>query len=270
LELRLAPAAKLLVLGEGSSNGVDVERFSPGPTDVREKFDIPREAPVVGFVGRFTRDKGLPELMEAFDLILLTEPSTHLLLVGWFDAAEDALDAGLRDRILSHPRIHCTGFVADTAPYYRAMDVMVLPTWREGFPNAVLEAAATGIPVVTTESTGARDAVVAEVTGLLIPPGYPEAIYESVIKLLRDPDRRLCMGRAARAWVMEHYSEERVLGMTADYYLSLVGAPPLALRSEERSPIFRFRRTLPQREAVTCGLSRIKEAAAQTETVGNR
>ena len=149
---------------------------------------------MVGFVGRFTRDKGLPELMEAFDLILLAEPATHLLLVGWFDAAEDALDAGLCDRILSHPRIHCTGFVADTAPYYRAMDVMVLPTWREGFPNAVLEAAATGIPVVTTESTGARDAVVAEVTGLLIPPGYPEAIYESVIKLLRDPERRLRMG----------------------------------------------------------------------------
>ncbi len=196
----------------------------PDQADVREKFGIPRATPVVGFVGRFTRDKGLPELIEAFDLILLAEPATHLLLVGWFDAAEDALDAGVRDRILSHPRIHCTGFVADTAPYYRAMDVMVLPTWREGFPNAVLEAAATGIPVVTTESTGARDAVVAEVTGLLIPPGYPEAIYESVIKLLRDPERRLRMGRAARAWVMEHYSEERVLGLTADYYMSLVEA----------------------------------------------
>jgi glycosyltransferase involved in cell wall biosynthesis len=226
LALRLTPAAKLLVLGQGSSNGVDVERFSPGPSDVREKFDIRSKDPVVGFVGRFTRDKGLPELMEAFDLILLTEPSTHLLLVGWFDAAEDALDAGLRDRILSHPRIHCTGFVADTTPYYRAMDVMVLPTWREGFPNAVLEAAACGIPVVTTESTGARDAVVAEVTGLLIPPGYPEAIYESVIKLLRDTERRLRMGRAARAWVMEHYSEERVLGMTAEYYLGLAETVP--------------------------------------------
>jgi glycosyltransferase involved in cell wall biosynthesis len=63
---------------------------------------------------------------------------------------------------------------------------------------------------------------VAEVTGLLIPPGYPEAIYESVIKLLRDSERRLRMGRAARAWVMEHYSEDRVLGLTADYYRSLV------------------------------------------------
>ncbi|MGB8029323.1 MAG: glycosyltransferase family 4 protein [Terracidiphilus sp.] len=228
LALGLAPAAKLLVLGEGSSNGVDVERFSPGPSAVRDQFSIPHDAPVVGFVGRLTRDKGLPELIQAFDRILLAEPSTHLLLVGWFDAAEDALDSELRHRILAHPRIHCSGFVSDTAPYYRGMDLMVLPTWREGFPNAVLEAAATGIPVVTTESTGARDAVVAEVTGLLIPPGYPQAIVEAVVKLLRDPERRFHMGRVARAWVTEHYSEERVLGLTANYYLSLLEAEPVA------------------------------------------
>ena len=161
---------------------------------------------MVGFVGRLTRDKGLPELIEAFDLILRAEPSARLLLVGWFDAAEDALDADLRARIRKPSAAsHCTGFVADTAPYYRAMDVLVLPTWREGFPNAVLEAAATGIPVVTTECTGARDSVVPEVTGLLIPPGYPEAICEAVLKLLRDPERRQRMGQAARAWVLEHY-----------------------------------------------------------------
>jgi glycosyltransferase involved in cell wall biosynthesis len=229
--LKLAPAEKLLVLGEGSSIGVDVERFSLGPSDVRERIGIPREASVVGFVGRLTRDKGLPELIQAFDWIVATDPSAHLLLVGWFDAAEDALDAGLRSRILSNPRIHCTGFVSDSAPYYRAMDVMVLPTWREGFPNVVLEASATGIPVITTNSTGARDAVIPEVTGLLIPPGYPVAIYESVIKLLRDPERRCRMGRAARAWVVEHYSEERVLSLTANYYLSLVEAKsPLELQ----------------------------------------
>ena len=80
------------------------------------------------------------------------------------------------------------------------MDVMVLPTWREGFPNVVLEAAASGIPVVTTLCTGSRDSVVPEVTGLLIPPGYPEAISEAVLKLLRDPQRRRRMGVAARAW----------------------------------------------------------------------
>ncbi len=100
--------------------------------------------------------------------------------------------------------------------------MFVLPTWREGFPNVVLEAAATGVPVVTTESTGARDSVLPEVTGLLIPPGYPDAIHEAVMKLIRDPQRRGCMGKAARAWILEHYVEARVVGMTVDYYKSLL------------------------------------------------
>jgi len=222
LALGIAPAAKLHLLGDGSSNGVDMELFTPGPSDIRDRLGLSRGAPVVGFAGRLTRDKGLPELIEAFDAILKAEPNTHLLLVGWFDAAEDALDDKMRARIEGHPQIHCTGFVEDTAPYYRAMDLMVLPTWREGFPNVVLEAAASGIPVITTESTGSRDSVVPEVTGLLIPPGYPEAISEAVLKLLRNPERRLQMGLAARAWVLEHYVDERVLGLTADYYKSLL------------------------------------------------
>jgi glycosyltransferase involved in cell wall biosynthesis len=160
--------------------------------------------------------------MEAFDTILEAEPGTHLLLVGWFDAAEDALSVGLRLRIESHPRVHFTGFVVDTVPYYRAMDLMVLPTRREGFPNVVLEAAACGIPVITTIATGSRDSVVPEVTGLLIPPGYPEAISEAVLKLLRDPERRLRMGEAARAWVIEHFANQRVLGLITAFYKSLL------------------------------------------------
>ncbi len=122
----------------------------------------------------------------------------------------------------ANPHIHCTGFVADTAPYYRAMDLLVLPTWREGFPNVVLEAAATGIPVITTLCTGSRDSVVPEVTGLLIPPGYPEAISEAVLKLLCDPERRMRMGQAARAWVLEHYVDKHVLGLAAAFYKSLL------------------------------------------------
>ena len=112
---------------------------------MREQLGISPATPLIGFVGRLTRDKGLPELMEAFDSIRRQEPSARLLLVGWFDAAEDALDVDLRAHIRNHPGVICSGFVNDTAPYYRAMDLLVLPTWREGFPNVVLEAAATGI-----------------------------------------------------------------------------------------------------------------------------
>ncbi len=222
LALQVAPEGKLQMLGDGSSNGVDVERFSPGACNLRTSLGIPEKTPVVGFVGRLTRDKGIPELIEAFQTILAREPEARLLLVGWFDAAEDELAADVRARIASHPRIHCTGFVADTAPYYRAMDVMVLPTWREGFPNVVLEAAATGVPVITTLCTGSRDSVVPEVTGLLIPPGYPEAISEAVLKLLKNPERLAEMGRAARAWICRHYANQRVLGLTVSFYEAML------------------------------------------------
>jgi glycosyltransferase involved in cell wall biosynthesis len=220
--LRVAPEAKLLLLGEGSSNGVDTKRFYPGETPVREELGIARGAPVIGFVGRLTRDKGVPELIAAFAAILRSEPEARLLLVGWFDRSEDFLDEETRRQIEFDPHIHCTGFVSDTTPYYRAMDVMVLATWREGFPNVVLEAAAAGVPVVTTISTGSRDSVVPEVTGLLIPPGHPEAITEAVLALLRNPERRRRMGVAARAWVRKHYQEERVTGLTSEFYRALL------------------------------------------------
>lgn len=222
LALGIGSDTKLRLLGTGSSNGVDVERFAPGPNELGPVLGLPADAPVVGFVGRLTRDKGVPELIEAFEVIRSAVPNVRLLLVGWFDEAEDALSEDLQRSIRAHPQIHLTGFVDDTAPYYRAMDVMVLPTWREGFPNVVLEAAATGVPVVTTIATGARDSVVPEVTGLLIPPGYPEAISEAVVRLLRDGDLRGRMGLAARSWILEHFVDDRVLGLTTDFYKTLL------------------------------------------------
>jgi glycosyltransferase involved in cell wall biosynthesis len=222
LALRVAPPRKLHLIGCGSSNGVDTDRFSPGPGEIRTVIGIPRHFPVIGFVGRLTRDKGIPELIAAFDQILETVPSARLLLVGWFDQSDDALGEILQRKIQAHPSIICTGYVADTAPWYRAMDVMVLPTWREGFPNVVLEAAATAIPVVTTISTGSRDAVVPEVTGLLIPPGYPDAIAEAVLRLIRNPGERTRMGSAARAWIMQRFVNERVLRLTVAFYQNLL------------------------------------------------
>ncbi len=224
IALQIADESKLHLIGSGSSNGVDVDRFSPGPEEVRERLGIPQNAPVIGFVGRLTRDKGVPELIDAFDQVVAAAPLARLLLVGWFDESEDSLSEELRTRIDHHPSIVRTGFVADTAPYYRAMDMMVLPTWREGFPNVVLEAAATGIPVITTFSTGSRDAVLAEITGVLIPAGYPEAIAEAVLRLIRHPGERQRMGAAARAWVIDEFVNGRVLGLTVGFYEKLLEA----------------------------------------------
>jgi glycosyltransferase involved in cell wall biosynthesis len=226
--LGLAPAEKVRVLGDGSSNGVDVERFTPGPSRLKAQFVIPANAPVIGFAGRLTCDKGIPELLQAFEKVLRQAPSARLLLVGWFDDSDDALNANLRGYIARHPRIVHTGFVADTAPWYRSMDVMVLPTWREGFPNAVLEAAASGVPVITTHATGARDSVLPEVTGLLVPPGDAGAIADAVLTLLADPGRRRRMGWTARQWVSESFPQERVQARAVALYCKMVADPARA------------------------------------------
>ncbi|HEY9126871.1 MAG TPA: glycosyltransferase, partial [Acidobacteriaceae bacterium] len=222
LALGIAPAEKLRLLGDGSSNGVDLERFSPGPSGVREQLGIGADEPVIGFVGRLTRDKGVPELVGAFEEILRHDSQARLLMVGWFDAAEDALPEALQKKITAHPRMCVTGYVTNVEEYYRAMDVMVLPTHREGFPNAVLEASACGVPVVTTDSTGARDAVMAELTGFVIPPGNPGAIVEAVMKLLGDAELRKRMGAAGRRFVAEKYPRALVLGLVVAFFQGLV------------------------------------------------
>jgi glycosyltransferase involved in cell wall biosynthesis len=223
----IAPKRKLKLLGDGSSNGVDVEHFCPGQDSMRVALGLPRKIPVIGFVGRLTRDKGIAELILAFDS-LLEVMHARLLLVGWFDRSEDAVDPALCRYIRDHPYIVCTGYVADTAPYYRAMDVMVLPTWREGFPNVVLEAAASGVPVITTIATGARDAVLPEVTGVLIPPGDPEELRKALLRLLKSARRRREMGAAARKWVIEHFVNGRVMRLSIAFYKSLLKAQPPA------------------------------------------
>lgn len=237
LDLGLVRADRIRLLGQGSSIGVDTTHFAPATpgTDARErmrrKLGLPLEARVIGFAGRLTRDKGLPELLEAFEAVARREPQARLLLVGWWDKAEDALDPALRERIERDPRIVVTGFVVDTAPYYRAMDLFVLPTLREGFPNAVLEASASALPVITTLSTGARDAVIAEVTGLLVPPECAEAVAEMMLRLVEDPALRARMGAAGRRWVIQHYERTRVLDENAAFYKEMLQEPERGSRA---------------------------------------
>jgi len=225
LALRLASDQKLRLLGHGSGNGVDVERFAPGTTGLRSRLGIPAHVPVIGFVGRLTVDKGVPELIQSFESLLRTTPDARLLLVGWYDQSEDALAPELCARIDRHPNIVRTGFVSDTAPYYRAMDMMVLPTLREGFPNAVLEAAATGLPVITTLATGARDSVLHEVTGLLVPTGQPKALTAAMLRLLANPERRQQMALAARKWVTDLFRHTRVHALTVAMFQELMHQP---------------------------------------------
>jgi lipopolysaccharide/colanic/teichoic acid biosynthesis glycosyltransferase len=219
----LVDPAKIIVIGKGGGNGVNPARFVPGLRDahaatrLRESLGIPVGAPVVGFVGRFTRDKGIAELVAAYDQLSKEFPQLHLLLVGGFEDG-DAVSNSLRLRIENDPQIVRPGFVPDPERFYSIMDVLALPTYREGFPGVVLEAQASGLPVVTTYATGAVDSIENGHTGLLVPIANPTALACALGTLLSDSSLRCRMGDAGRVRVLEYFRNDIIWdGILAKY-----------------------------------------------------
>ena len=223
VQLRLIGPENIVVLGQGTCSGIDAAAFQDSATDagttdsLRRALDIPNSVPVVGFVGRFTRDKGIPELVDAYDRLRSRMPTLRLLLVGDFEDGDPVSEA-TRVRILGDPNIVQAGFVSDVAPYYHLMDVLGLPTYREGFGLVTLEAAAAGKPVVTTNATGAIDSVVDGITGLIVPVGDSRALAVALERLLSDPSLRERMGVAGRERVIREFQPNRVVGALIDEY----------------------------------------------------
>ena len=229
VEEGLCPAAKIVVLSGGSSNGVDAEgRFNPdGPgtptrTAARAALGLPEGAPVVGFVGRVVRDKGLIELAGAWATLRELYPEAHLLVAGPFER-QDPLPPAVERALRDDPRVHAPGEVRDTPALFAAMDVLALPTYREGFPNVLLEAAAMRLPVVATAVPGCTDAVEDGVTGLLVPPYRADALADALDRYLADPALRRAHGDAARARVLASFRREGIWEALHAEYETLLG-----------------------------------------------
>lgn len=209
---KLAPAKKQTILKDGTCNGVDtVGQFNPEKVDreavaaLRKKYGIGKDDFVIGYSGRLVRDKGVIELVEAFDRLSGAD-NCKLLLVGMFEQ-RDALPESTRQRILNDPRIIFTGFVNGCMEnYYSLMDMYVLASYREGFPTGVLEAQSMGLPVVTTRATGCCDSIVDGVTGLFA-DNSAEDLARKIDQVRVD---KKIDGANGRAWVKEKFDSRIV------------------------------------------------------------
>jgi len=226
VEEGLCRPEKIKVLLGGSGNGVDAKgRFKPldltARCAARAQYGISHDATVVGFVGRLARDKGIVELAVAWRLLRERHPGLHLLLVGW-DELEPAL-ADLGAALRADERVHVTGPQSGMARLYAAMDVVALPTYREGFPNVALEAAAMALPIVATSVPGCVDAVQDGVTGTLVSARDGIALAAALERYLSDPLLRARHGEAGRQRVLTDFGQEAIWDAIAAEYRSLLG-----------------------------------------------
>ncbi len=215
IEKGIAAPETLLVLGNGSLSGVDVDHLA----DVRESVDrgalrkelaIPDGSFVVTFVGRVTRDKGILELLSAFETVSREAPECFLIIVGPVEGQRDAALKAALAGASGHPRIRITGYDSAAERYFCITDVLCLPSYREGFGNVVLEAAVMGVPTVGTRIIGLVDAVEDGRTGILVPAKNPGALAAALECLRRSPQQRRKLGEAARTRAISQFGAERM------------------------------------------------------------
>jgi glycosyltransferase involved in cell wall biosynthesis len=208
--LRLVPVAKLHQTTPASSHGVDTRHYAPTRPDgaFAAQCGIRHGRPVVGFVGRLTHDKGIDTLLAAWDRLAAAGVAAQLLVVGPQDEPDSQV---YLERLRAVGDVVVVGAVDDVRPYFALMDVHVLPSLREGFPNVVLEASAMAIPTVTTDATGCIDSVRDGETGHLVAAGDASALAAVLAELLREPGRARELGAAARTWVEREFVPERVV-----------------------------------------------------------
>jgi len=229
----LVEPAKISVLGAGSISGVDLSRFSlekwGGNTadQTRCELGIPREATVIIFVGRLTKDKGICELVRAFEWLGARSNHVHLVLVGPLEPERDPLPAETMSRLRNGHRIHNVGFSLAPEKYLAAADIFCLPSYREGFGSVVIEAAAMELPAVVTRITGLVDSVVEGVTGLIVQPKNACDLGHALQTLIDSDQLRRSLGRAGRKRVVQNFDAVLVNGsVVAEYFRLLYIARP--------------------------------------------
>jgi glycosyltransferase involved in cell wall biosynthesis len=216
----------LKVLANGNVNGIDLDHYSlqalslDQAKKIRQELEIADNDFVFVFVGRLVKDKGINELVQAFDELRLA--NVKLLLVGPFESKLDPLHTDTLKNIKEHPGIISVGLQKDVRPYFAISDALAFPSYREGFPNVVMQAGAMELPAIVTNINGCNEIIQEGVNGTIIPPKNVEALKIAMRRMVTDDVYRLSLKKNARSMIASRYKQKLVWEALLEEYRQLV------------------------------------------------
>ena len=225
------------IILNGNINGIDTEYFNPdlfnrdrtdnklytgNKKDIRRDLNLKEDDFVFIFIGRIVRDKGMNELTVCMKRFKAEKKNVKLLLVGRFESKLDPLDADNEEFLRSDPNIHFLGYQNDVRPFFVAADVLVFPSYREGFPNVVLQAGAMGIPAIVTNINGCNEIIKEDFNGKIFSSKDVNALYEKMNWCLNNKNRVKDMASQSRKMIVDRYRQEEVWEATLQEYKKLL------------------------------------------------
>ncbi len=216
------PLKKIL---NGNINGIDLSHFSM-TDEVARETEVIREK--IGgshrfvFVGRIVRDKGISELVTAFKRFQKQYPDARLILVGTMEPELDPLPNDILDEIRDNNSIIETGWQTDVRPWIAAADALLLPSYREGFPNVVMQAGAMGLPSIVTDINGCNEIIIEGENGYIVPTHDADVLYQRMLLLVENRERTKRMAKNARPLIESRYEQKGIWKATQEMYDNLI------------------------------------------------
>ena len=221
----LYPENKGSVIWNGSASGVSLEKFEISKKQeyrqkIRSEYSIPDDAFVYGFVGRITRDKGINELLQAYKSIM--NENSYLLMVG-NEELDENMNMELFNWSKNSSQVIYTGATNVVEQFLSAMDVYILPSYREGFGSGVIEAEAMGLPVIVTDIPGPTDAMIKDETGLVVKKADVDSLKSAMSEIRNNENMRECMAEKAYIFARDNFEQKKLYAYILDDRKKLLG-----------------------------------------------
>ncbi len=227
LENKFSKKEKLRVIANGSSNGIDVSHFDPSKISPEAKKNLKqslciKESDIVFiFVGRLVGDKGINELIQAFCAISEKDKNTKLLLVGPEEPELDPLLPETLSKLKANEDILAVGFQKDVRPFFAISNALVFPTYREGFPNVVMQAGAMGLPAIVTDINGCNEIIVDGENGIIIPTKNESRLREAMINFITNMEKLELENIKYRQMIVNRYEQSIIWNSLLNEYQKL-------------------------------------------------